>query len=64
MKNTVVAVCHDLGQARSVCSRTVFLKDGKLFADGPSSKIITPECLESVYDFDVAGYIDRQVIIR
>ena len=64
LKNTVVAVFHDLGQARSVCGRTVFLKDGKVFADGPSSKVITPECLESVYDFDVAGYIDRQVIIH
>lgn len=64
VKNTVVAVFHDLAQARSVCSRTVFLKDGKVFADGPSSEVITPGCLESVYDFDVAGYIDRQVIIR
>ena len=64
VKNTVVAVFHDLGQARSVCSRTVFLKDGKIVADGPSSSVITPECLESVYDFDIAGYIDRQVIIR
>jgi hypothetical protein len=35
-----------------------------VFADGPSSKVITPECLEDVYDFDVAGYIERQVIIR
>lgn len=64
VKNTVVAVFHDLGQARSVCARTVFLKNGKVVADGPSSSVVTPECLESVYDFDVAGYIESQVIIR
>lgn len=64
VKNTIVAVFHDLGQARSVCNRTVFLKNGKIVADGNSSEVITPECLESVYDFDVAGYIENQVIIR
>ena len=64
VKNTIVAVFHDLGQARSVCNRTVFLKNGKIVADGKSSEVITPECLESVYDFDVAGYIKNQVIIR
>ena len=64
IRNTVVAVFHDLGQARSICERTVFLKNGKITADGKSSEVITPECLESVYDFDVAGYIDSQVILR
>ena len=64
IKNTVVAVFHDLGQARSVCSRTVFLKNGKIVADGESSSVITPERLQEVYDFDVAGYIESQVIVR
>ena len=64
IRNTVVAVFHDLGQARSVCSRTVFLKDKKVVADGPSSSVITPEKLQEVYDFDVAGYIESQVIVR
>jgi len=63
VKNTIVAVFHDLGQARSVCARTVFLKNGKVVADGPSSSVITPECLESVYDFDVAGYLEKQMEI-
>lgn len=64
VKNTIVAVFHDLAQARSICERTVFMKNGRIVADGKSSEVITPECLESVYDFDVAGYIERQVIIR
>ena len=64
VRNTVVAVFHDLGQARSICSRTVFLKDKTILADGPSSEVITPEMLERVFDFDVAGYIERQVIVR
>ena len=62
IRNTVVAVFHDLGQARSVCSRTVFLKNKKIVADGPSSSVINPEKLQEVYDFDVAGYIGSQVI--
>ena len=61
LKNTVVAVFHDLGQARSVCERTVFLKDGKITADGPSASVITPECLQDIYDFDVAGYLKNQL---
>ena len=60
LKNTVVAVFHDLGQARSVCSRTVFLKVGKIAADGATESVITPECLQDVYDFDVAGYLNSQ----
>lgn len=64
VKNTIVAVFHDLGQAMSVCQRTVFLKNGKVVADGQSSSVITPECLESVYDFDVAGYMEKQILIR
>ena len=61
LKNTVVAVFHDLGQARSVCERTVFLKDGKIAYDGPSASVITPECLQDIYDFDVAGYLKNQL---
>lgn len=61
LKNTVVAVFHDLGQARSVCERTVFLKNGKIAADGPSASVITPECLQDIYDFDVAGYLKNQL---
>lgn len=64
VKNTIVAVFHDLVQARSVCSRTVFIKDKKIVADGPSSSVITSEMLKEVYDFDVAGYIESQVIVR
>ena len=62
VKNTVVAVFHDLVQAKSVCSRTVFIKDKKIVADGPSSSVITSEMLKEVYDFDVAGYLEKQII--
>lgn len=57
VRNTVVAVFHDLAQAERVCKRTVFLKEGKVAADGQSATVITPETLRNVYDFDVAGYI-------
>ncbi len=64
VKNTVVAVFHDFGQAKSVCGRTVFLKDGKVIADGPSESVITPEKLKEAFDFDVAAYLEKQVIVR
>ena len=64
VRNTIVAVFHDLAQARSVCGRTVFLKDGKIEADGPTSEVITPQCLKNVYDFDVAGYMEKQLLNR
>lgn len=57
VNNTVVAVFHDLNQARRVCRRTIFLKEGKVAADGQSATVITPDNLKNVYDFDVAGYI-------
>ena len=64
VKNTVVAVFHDFGQAKSVCNRTVFLKDGKVIADGPSESVITPEKLKEAFEFDVAAYLEKQVIVH
>ena len=41
-----------------------FLKDKKIIADGPSEEVINPECLKQVYDFDVASYIEKQLIVH
>ena len=54
--NTLVAVFHDLEQARRCCKRAVMLKDGKVIFDGGIDEGLKPEMLMEVYDFDVTSY--------
>jgi len=54
--NTLVAVFHDLEQAKRCCTRAVMLKDGKIVFDGDINEAMTGEMLLKVYDFDVASY--------
>ena len=55
--NTLVAVFHDLEQARRCCTRAVMLKDGKVIFDGGIDEGLKPGMLMEVYDFDVASYL-------
>ena len=55
--NTLVAVFHDLEQARRCCTRAVMLKDGKIVFDGGINEGLKPGMLMEVYDFDVAAYL-------
>ena len=55
--NTLVAVFHDLEQARRCCTRAVMLKDGKVIFDGGIDEGLMPGMLMEVYDFDVAAYV-------
>ena len=55
--NTLVAVFHDLEQAKRCCTRAVMLKDGKIVFDGGIDEGLEPEMLMEVYDFDVASYV-------
>ena len=55
--NTLVAVFHDLEQARRCCTRAVMLKDGKIVFDGGINEGLKPGMLMEVYDFDVASYV-------
>ncbi len=57
--NTLVAVFHDLEQAKRCCTRAVMMKDGKVVFDGGINDAMKPEMLLKVYDFDVAGYINN-----
>ena len=54
--NTLVAIFHDLEQARRCCTRAVMLKDGKIIFDGCIADGLKPEMLIKVYDFDVTSY--------
>lgn len=56
--NTLVAVFHDLEQARRCCTRAVMLKGGEIVFDGGMKDAMTREMLMKVYDFDVASYAE------
>ena len=47
---TVVSVLHDVNLAALFCRRLVFLKDGRIEADGPIEDVLTAQTLQSVYD--------------
>ena len=55
--NTLVAVFHDLEQAKRCCTRAVMLKDGRIVFDGEIADAMKPEMLMKIYDFDVASYM-------
>jgi iron complex transport system ATP-binding protein len=57
INNTLVAVFHDLEQAKRCCTRAVMLKDGKIVFDGAINDAMKPEMLMNIYDFDVASYL-------
>ena len=54
--NTLVAVFHDLEQARRCCKRAVMLKDGKIVFDGDIKDGLKRDMLLKVYDFDIGSY--------
>lgn len=54
--NTLVAVFHDLEQARRCCTRAVMLKEGRIVFDGGIREGLTREMLLRVYDYDISAY--------
>ncbi len=47
---TVISAIHDLNLAALYCSRLVFLRDGRIVLDGPTSEVFTESNLSSIYD--------------
>lgn len=52
-RQTVVTVTHDINLAVRFCQRILVLQDGRLIADGPPEKVISPPVLEAVYQVPV-----------
>lgn len=50
---TILAVLHDVNLAALFCRRLVFLKEGRVVADGPTEAVLTEEVLQDVYDTEV-----------
>ncbi len=64
---TVVTVLHDVNLAALFCRRMIFLKNGRIVADGPTRSVLTPGILEEVYETrvivqEVEGTEARQVV--
>jgi len=56
VKNTAIAVFHDLSQALRFSGRAVLLKEGRIFYDGSLEDAVTGGIASEVYDFDIANY--------
>lgn len=55
-KSSLVSL-HDLGLAVRHCTRLILLGDGRLVADGPPEKVLTPERLAQV--FGISAWYQR-----
>lgn len=51
--DTVVMAIHDLTLAAQYCDRIVMLADGRDYADGPPSNVLTADNISSVYGAEV-----------
>lgn len=64
---TILTVLHDINLAALFCRRMIFLKGGRVVADGPPESVLTSETLETVYQNkaivqEVPGMEKRQVV--
>ncbi len=50
---TVVAALHDINLAALYCRRLVFLKNGRVAADGPTAEVFTRQTLSRIYETDI-----------
>lgn len=50
---TILAVLHDINLAALYCKRLIFMKNGKVAADGPVAEVFTKETIEAVYSTPV-----------
>ncbi|MDF0597987.1 ABC transporter ATP-binding protein [Psychromarinibacter halotolerans] len=62
---TVVVVLHDLTVAAAYADHVVALKDGRVYAQGASDEIMTPDVLSALYDTEVsvATVDNRRVVL-
>ncbi len=61
----VISVTHDLAFAARFADRIILLHEGNVLADGPPTKVLTPELLRQVYGIEafVTQYQDETVLL-
>ncbi len=55
---TCIAVLHDIAQAARYGDRVVVMREGRIFANGAPSEVITSEMIRAVYGLDCDVYPD------
>ena len=55
----VLVVLHDLAQAAQVADRLVVMRQGRVVADGPPTKILTPKLGQEVFGIDLMPLRDE-----
>ena len=50
---TVIAALHDINLAALYCRRLIFLKEGRVVADGPVEAVFTQHTLSRIYETDI-----------
>lgn len=53
MGKTIIIVLHDINFAASYADEIVAMKNGRLFASGPTDEVIQTEVLNALYDMDI-----------
>jgi len=63
---TIIVTLHDLDMAVRYAGQLVFLKDGRVAADGRPDDILTPELLRRVYDvpMEILDHAGRRFIVK
>ena len=56
VRQCVVAAIHDLNLAALFCDRLIFLKQGRIVADGPTQSVVTRDILEDIYETGVTVF--------
>ncbi len=61
VSNTLIGVFHDINMALNLCDEIMFIKDGKILANGKGSEVLKDDILFSVYDMDVSAYMKKMM---
>jgi iron complex transport system ATP-binding protein len=59
--HTVIGVFHDISLAAEIADDIIFMKDGRIAAQGDKESMLSAELLHRVYDFDVASYMRKNL---
>lgn len=57
---TMAIATHDLNLAASICRELVLMRDGRVFASGPTSDVLTPENVRRLYDVEADVRINSE----
>lgn len=63
-RNTLIGVYHDVTMAAEMADHLIFLKNGRIAAEGGRDEVFRRDILESVYDVDVASHLHREQEIQ